>query len=114
MSGQKSNPQEVPLSIILRVQPIGEIAVRNGLLTTQQVVRVCNEQQHCRMLFSELAKKLGFLTAEQLEFLIEAKQQYDRIVDESMLLKTFRCCQATLQACVKHLPNTVNSRRTLK
>ena len=109
MSGQKSNPQEVPLSIILRVQPIGEIAVRNGLLTTQQVVRVCNEQQHCRMLFNELAKKLGFLTAEQLEFLIEAKQQHDRIVDESMLLKTFRCCQATLQACVKHLPNTVNS-----
>ncbi|MGB1814768.1 MAG: hypothetical protein ACPHJ3_05380 [Rubripirellula sp.] len=85
---QKSNQQEVPLAIRLRVQPIGEIAVQNGLLTTEQVVRVCNEQKHCKMLFGELAKKLGFLTAEQLEFLIEAKQEHDRIVDEALN----QCC----------------------
>ena len=85
---QKSNQQEVPLAIRLRVQPIGEIAVQNGLLTTEQVVRVCNEQKHYKMLFGELAKKLGFLTAEQLEFLIEAKQEHDRIVDEALN----QCC----------------------
>ena len=84
----KSNQQEVPLSIRLRVQPIGEIAVQNGLLTTEQVVRVCDEQKDCKILFGELAKKMGFLTTEQLEFLIEAKQEHDRIVDEALT----QCC----------------------
>jgi hypothetical protein len=85
---QKSTQQEVPLSIRLRVQPIGEIAVQNGLLTTEQVVRVCDEQRNCKMLFGELAKKMGFLTTHQLEFLIEAKQEHDRIVDEALN----QCC----------------------
>jgi hypothetical protein len=40
------------------------------------------------MLFGELAKKLGFLTAEQLEFLIKAKQEHDQIVDEALN----QCC----------------------
>lgn len=84
----KASQQEVPLSIRLRVQPIGEIAVQNGLLTTEQVVRVCDEQKNCKMLFGELAKKLGFLTAEQLEFLIKAKQEHDQIVDEALN----QCC----------------------
>ena len=81
---QKSSQQEVPLSIRLRVQPIGEIAVQNGLLTTDQVVRICDEQKNCNMVFGELAKKMGFLTTEQLEFLIQAKQEHDRIVDEAL------------------------------
>ncbi|HBV62784.1 MAG TPA: hypothetical protein DEF45_07150 [Rhodopirellula sp.] len=85
---QKSNQQEVPLAIQLRVQPIGEIAVQHGLLTTEQVVRVCEEQKHCQVFFGELAKKLGFLTAEQLEFLIQAQQQHDQIVDEALI----QCC----------------------
>ncbi len=85
---QKSNQQEVPLAIRLRVQPIGEIAVQHGLLTTEQVVRVCDEQKNCKMLFGELAKKLGFLTDEQLEFLIKAKQEHDQIVDEALN----QCC----------------------
>jgi hypothetical protein len=76
------------LSIRLRVQPIGEIAVQNGLLTTEQVVRVCDEQKDCKILFGELAKQMGFLTTEQLEFLIEAKQEHDRIVDEALT----QCC----------------------
>ena len=74
---QKSNQQEVPLAIPLIVQPIGEIAVRHGLLTTEQAVRVCDEQKKCKMLFGELAKRQGFMTAEQLEFLIKAKQEHD-------------------------------------
>ena len=82
---QKSNQQEVPLAIRLRVQPIGEIAVQHGLLTTEQVVRVCEEQKNCEVFFGELAKKLGFLTAEQLEFLIQAQQQHDQIVDEALI-----------------------------
>ena len=82
---QKSNQQEVPLAIRLRVQPIGEIAVQHGLLTTEQVVRVCEEQKNCEVFFVELAKKLGFLTAEQLEFLIQAQQQHDQIVDEALI-----------------------------
>ena len=88
MTKHKSNQQEVPLSIRLRVQPIGEIAVQNGLLTTEQVVRVCDEQKDCKILFGELAKQMGFLTTEQLEFLIEAKQEHDRIVDEALT----QCC----------------------
>lgn len=82
---QKSNQQEVPLAIRLRVQPIGEIAVQHGLLTTEQVVRVCEEQKNCEVFFGELAKKLGFLTAEQLEFLIQAQQQHNQIVDEALI-----------------------------
>ena len=82
---QKSSQQEVPLAIRLRVQPIGEIAVQHGLLTTEQVVRVCEEQKNCEFFFGELAKKLGFLTAEQLEFLIQAQQQHDQIVDEALI-----------------------------
>ncbi len=85
---QKSNQQEIPLSIRIRVQPIGEIAVQNGLLTTEQVVRVCNEQKSCPMVFGELAKQMGFLTAEQLEFLIKAKQEHDEVVDEALI----QCC----------------------
>ena len=85
---QKSNQQEVPLAIRLRVQPIGEIAVQHGLLTTEQVVRVCEEQKDCKVFFGELAKKLGFLTAEQLEFLVQAQQQHDQIVDEALT----QCC----------------------
>ena len=82
---QKSNQQEVPLAIRLRVQPIGEIAVQHGLLTTEQVVRVCEEQKNCEVFFGELAKKLGFLTAEQLEFLIQAQQQHNQIVDKALI-----------------------------
>ena len=85
---RNSSQQEVPLAIRLRVQPIGEIAVQNGLMTTEQVVRVCNEQKHRKMLFGELAKELGLLTAEQLEVLINAKQEHDRIVDEALN----QCC----------------------
>jgi len=81
---QKSNQQEIPLAIRLRVQPIGEIAVQHGLLTTEQVVRVCDEQKNREMLFGELAKELGFLTGEQLECLIKAKQEYDQVVDEAL------------------------------
>ena len=88
MTFQKPSLQELPLSIRLRVQPIGEIAVQNGLLTTEQVVRVCDQQRNCKMLFGELAKKMGFLTTHQLEFLIEAKQEHDRIVDEALN----QCC----------------------
>jgi hypothetical protein len=85
---QKSSQQEVPLAIRLRVQPIGEIAVQHGLLTTEQVVRVCEEQKTCKVFFGELAKKLGFLTTEQLEFLVRAQQQHDQIVDEALT----QCC----------------------
>ncbi|MDB4621591.1 hypothetical protein OAG82_01915 [Rubripirellula sp.] len=85
MTFQKPSLQELPLSIRLRVQPLGEIAVQNGLLTTEQVVRVCDEQKNCKMLFGELAKKMGFLTAKNLEFLIKAKQEHDRIVDEALI-----------------------------
>jgi hypothetical protein len=52
------------------------------------VVRVCDEQKDCKILFGELAKQMGFLTTEQLEFLIEAKQEHDRIVDEALT----QCC----------------------
>ncbi len=82
---QKSNQQEIPLAIRIRVQPIGEIAVQNGLLTTDQVVLICNEQKSSQIVFGELAKKLGFLTGEQLEFLIKAKQEHDQLVDEALM-----------------------------
>ncbi|MAI72530.1 MAG: hypothetical protein CMM01_16715 [Rhodopirellula sp.] len=88
MVSQKSNQQDIPLSIRIRVQPIGEIAVQNGLLTTDQIVRICNEQKSSQMVFGELAKQLGFLTGEQLEFLIKAKQEHDQIVDEALM----QCC----------------------
>ena len=88
MNVHNSLQQNLPLSIQLRVQPIGEIAVQKGLLTTEQVVRVCNEQQTCKMLFGELAKKMGFLTSDELEVLLDAKQEHDRIVDEALS----QCC----------------------
>lgn len=88
MNVHNSRQQNLPLAIQLRVQPIGEIAVQKGLLTTEQVLRVSNEQQTCKMLFGELAKKMGFLTSEELEVLLDAKQEHDRIVDEALS----QCC----------------------
>ena len=66
----------------IQAQPIGQIAIKIGLMTEDQVTEVCRAQTESNQLFGELAVQLGFLDQEQRILLIQQKHLHDKLVDE--------------------------------
>lgn len=55
-------------------EPIGMIAVGHGLLGGPQIDKILDEQRGCSDRFGEIAIRLGFLTAEQVETLVKIQE----------------------------------------
>lgn len=62
--------------------PIGQIAVKNRMLTVKQVFKVLGEQVETYDLFGETAVRLGFLTEQQLgKLILEQAASYPALSD---------------------------------
>lgn len=66
-------------------QTIGALALRLGALTLEQIDAVIDYQSHEKMRFGEIAAELGFVTPEQIERLLKL-QAFHRALELCELL----------------------------
>lgn len=76
--------QKAAIRRILKSKRIGELAIIENLMTTQQVCWVAQAQlANPKLRFCEAAILLGFLTEEDKDFLIGMQKRYEETIEHA-------------------------------
>jgi len=87
----KIGKEDLDVALKLRTEKgirLGVLAVDDGLLTEQQLGAILDHQREIAAagLFGEIAINLKLLSREQVESLLEKQKEYEKIVDQILVL----------------------------